>query len=372
METIHQRIKVKDVFNGYQDKNWDGVIGYGGKLDIRPIYQREFIYNPENERAVIDTILKEHPLNLIYWVKNKNNNFELLDGQQRTLSFCRFLDHKYHIELNGEKRYCDTLLKEDLDKIKNYELDVYICEGTEKEILEWFKTINIKGKELNPQELLNATHTGSWLTDAKRYFSKPNCAAKGLGEDYINASVERQEFLETALKWINSGDAQGYMALHRNDPDAKELKEYFASVIEWIKKYFTTYRREMKGVNWGELYNQFKNARLDADKLEKEIAKLMEDEEIGNQKGIYDYVLTRNERSLNLRIFDERTKRRTYEKQKGICPDCKKEGKENKNKKWKFEEMEGDHIVPWSKNGKTIPENCQMLCKRHNGIKNGT
>jgi len=367
MKTIHQRIKVKDVFSGYQDKNWDGVVGYGGKLDIRPIYQREFIYNPENERAVIDTILKEHPLNLMYWVKN-GNNFEVLDGQQRTLSVCRFLDHKYHIELNGEKRYCDTLLKEDLDKIKDYELDVYICEGTEGEILEWFKTINIKGKELNDQELLNATHTGNWLTDAKRYFSKPNCAAKGLGEDYISASVERQEFLETALKWINNGDAQGYMALHRNDANAKKLQDYFANVIEWIKKTFIVYRREMKNVNWGDLYNQFKDAKLDAAKLEKEIVKLLEDEEVGNPKGIYDYVLTRNERSLNLRTFDDKTKRRFYEKQKGICPHCKGE---NKKKKWKFEEMEGDHKKLWSEGGKTIPKNCQMLCKDCHREKSG-
>jgi len=367
MKTIHQRIKVKDVFNGYQDKNWDGVVGYGGKLDIRPIYQREFIYNPENERAVIGTILKEHPLNLLYWVKN-GDNFEVLDGQQRTLSICRFLDHKYHIELNGEKKYCDTLLKEDLDRIKNYELDVYICEGMEGEILEWFKTINIKGKELNNQELLNATHTGNWLTDAKKYFSKPNCAAKGLGEDYVSAILERQEFLETALNWINNGDAQGYMALHRNDENAKKLQDYFASVIEWIEKFFTTYRREMKNVNWGELYNQFKDTKLDATKLEKEIVELMEDEEVGNQKGIYDYVLTRNERSLNLRAFDEKTKRRIYEKQKGICPKCKGE---NKKKKWKFEEMEGDHKKLWSEGGKTIPENCQMLCKADHREKSG-
>lgn len=367
METIHQRIKVNDVFNGYQDKDWDGVVGYGGRLDIRPIYQREFIYNPENERAVINTILKKHPLNLMYWVKN-GNNFEVLDGQQRTLSICRFLDHKYHIEINGEKRYCDTLLMEDLDKIKNYKLDVYICEGTEGEILEWFKTINIKGKELNDQEMLNATHTGNWLTDAKRYFSKPNCAAKGLGEDYINASVERQEFLETALKWKNNGDAQGYMNDHRNDANAKELQDYFSNVIEWIKKTFTAYRREMKNVNWGELYNQFKDEKLDADKLEKEIVKLLEDEEVGNQKGIYDYVLTRSERSLNLRIFDDKTKRRFYEKQKGICPDCKGE---NKKKKWKFEEMEADHIKPWHDGGKTIADNCQMLCKQDNRIKSG-
>ncbi len=367
MKTTHQRVKIKDVFNEYQDKEWDGVIGYGGKLDIRPIYQREFIYNPENERAVIDTILKEHPLNLIYWVKN-GDNFEVLDGQQRTLSFCRFLDHKYHIEINGEKKYWDTLLEEDLNRILNYELDVYICEGREKEILEWFKTINIKGKELNHQELLNATHTGHWLTDAKKYFSKPNCAAKGLGENYISASVERQEFLETVLKWINNGDAQGYMAIHRNDASAEELKKYFANVIEWTEKNFINYRKEMKKVNWGELYNNFKNKNLDSNELEKEISKLMEDEEIGNQKGIYDYVLTRNEQSLNLRTFDEKTKRRIYEKQKGICPHCRGE---NKRKKWKLEEMEADHITPWHEGGKTISENCQMLCKDHNRTKSG-
>jgi hypothetical protein len=366
MKTIHQRIKVKEVFDGYQDKNWDGVVGYGGKLNIRPIYQREFIYKPENERAVIATVLKEHPLNLMYWVEN-DNSFEVLDGQQRILSICRFLDHKYHIELNGEKIYWDTLLKEDLDKIKNYELDIYICEGKEREILEWLKTINIKGKELNNQELLNATHTGTWLTCAKRYFSKPNCAAKD-GEDYISASVERQEFLETALKWISNGDAQGYMALHRNDANAKELCDYFANVIEWIKKTFTTPRREMKKVNWGELYNQFKDAKLDAVKLEKEIVKLLNDEEVSNHKGIYDYVLTRNERSLNLRTFDDKTKRRTYEKQEGICPLCKGE---NKNKKWEFEEMEADHIKPWREGGKTISENCQMLCKPDNRTKSG-
>lgn len=368
MKTIHKKIKVKDVFNGYQDKDWDGVVGYGGKLNIRPIYQREFIYDPENERAVIDTVLKEHPLNLMYWVKN-GANFEVLDGQQRTLSFCRFLDHKYHIELNGEKRYCDTLLKEDLDKIKNYELDVYICEGTEGEILDWFKTINIKGKELNNQELLNATHTGTWLTDAKRYFSKPSCAAKGLGEYYVSASVERQEFLETALKWINNGDAQGYMAIHRNAANAKELQEYFANVIEWIKKTFIVYRgKEMKNVNWGELYNRFKDAKLNADKLENEIKKLMQDEEVTKKSGIYPYVLTRQEKYLNIRAFTDQQKREAYEKQKGICPFC---AGDSKKKKWQIEEMEADHIKPWNKGGKTIKKNCRVLCKDCNGTKSG-
>ena len=362
MKTIHQTIKVKDIFNGYQDKGWDGVVGYDGKLDIRPIYQREFIYDPEHERAVIDTILKGHPLNLMYWVKN-GNNFEVLDGQQRILSICRFLDHKYLIELNGEKRYWDILLKEDLDKIINYELDVYICEGTEKEILGWFKTINIKGKELNEQERLNATHTGTWLTEAKKYFSRPGCAAKGLGEDYINARVERQEFLETALKWINNGDAQGYMALHRKDANAKELQDYFANVITWVGATFTSKRKFMKGVNWGALYNDYKDGKYDTEKIEEETARLILDDDIKKKSGIYPYILTRDEKYLSIRAFSDAERQKVYEKQKGKCVWCKKH--------FEIEEMEADHITPWHKAGKTTTENCQMLCKDCNRRKSG-
>lgn len=360
MKTIHHKVKVSDIFNGYQDNNWDGVVGYDGKLDIRPIYQREFIYKPENERAVIDTILKERPLNLIYWVKN-GNNYEVLDGQQRILSICRFLDHKYHIMLNNEKEYWDTLFKEDLDKITNYELDVYICEGTEKEILDWFKTINIKGKELNKQELLNATHTGAWLTDAKRYFSKPNCAAKGLGEEYINASVERQEYLETALNWINNEDIQGYMVAHRLDANAKELCDYFVNVIEWIKNTFPNRHECMQGINWGSLYNQYGATIYDTAKLEQEIQTLMIDDDVTKKLGIYPYVITRDAKYLNIRMFSEGQKQAVYEKQKGICLKC--------GNCFELKEMEADHITPWIEGGKTILENCQILCRTCNRMK---
>lgn len=360
MKTIHHRVKVSDVFKGYQDNNWDGVVGYDGKLDIRPIYQREFIYKLDNERAVIDTILKERPLNLIYWVKN-GNNYEVLDGQQRILSICRFLDHKYHIILNGNKEYCTTLFKEDLEKITNYELDVYICEGTEKEILDWFKTINIKGQELNKQELLNATHTGLWLTDAKRYFSKPNCAAKGLGEDYINASVERQEYLETALKWISDGDIQGYMVSHRNDANAKELCDYFSNVIGWIKNIFPNHRECMKWVDWGVLYNKYKDIIFDTIELEKEIQTLMIDDDVTKKSGIYPYVITRDEKYLNIRMFTDGQKQTAYEKQNGICLNC--------GNHFELKEMEADHITPWIDGGKTILENCQMLCRTCNRSK---
>ena len=248
---------------------------------------------------------------------------------------------------------------------------IYFCEGTDKERLDWFRIINIAGEKLTDQEIRNAVYTGPWLSDAKLIFSKSNCAACLLANDggqLVDGSPIRQEYLETALSWINDDKIDIYMAKHQHDQNAKELWQFFQDVIVWVRKTFTAYRREMKNVNWGELYNQFKDAKLGAVKLEKEIAKLMEDEEVGNQKGIYDYVLTRNERSLNLRTFDDKTKRRIYEKQKGFCPDCK--GKDKK-KKWKFEEMEADHIKPWHEGGKTTAENCQMLCKPHNRNKSG-
>jgi len=307
--------------------DWEGVHGYGGQLDIRPAYQREFIYEVANEQAVISTILKGHPINIMYWVKNPGGDFELLDGQQRSLSICRFLDHKYYIfDKDGNKIYEDTILADDLDKIMNYELDICVCEGTEGEILDWFKTINIKGKELNDQEALNATHTGKWLSDAKRYFSKPNCAAYGLGKDYINGAVERQDFLATVLKWKSNGDAQGYMAEHRNNADATELWSYYQDVIMWIRAVFTNYRREMNSVEWGELYNEFKDKKLDAEKIETEIRELMQDVDVTKKSGIYPYVLTRKERYLSLRAFDDNMKREAYERQDGICPFCKNTG----------------------------------------------
>lgn len=369
MNTTRKSVKVSELYNGYLDKDWEGVVGYEGKLDIRPIYQREFIYDIPNEQAVMATVLKGHPLNIMYWVQTAGGNYELLDGQQRTLSICRFLDHKYYIlDKDKNKVYVDTLLADDHKKIMNYELDICVCEGTEGEILDWFKTINIKGKELNEQEALNATHTGMWLTEAKKYFSKPNCPAYGLGKDYVNGAVERQDYLSTALKWISNDDAQGYMAQHRNDANANELWEYYNAVIDWIKSAFNIYRKEMDGLNWGKFYNEHKDEKLNSQDLEKQIVALIEDDEVNEKRGIYEYLLTGDERTLNLREFDEKTKFKKYEEQKGICV-AKKAICGNAH--FKYEEMEADHIIPWNKGGKTVYENCKMLCMRDNRIKSG-
>ncbi len=364
MKTLRKTIKVSDLFYGYKDQDWDGVVGYGGKLDIRPAYQREFIYDIPDEQAVIATVLKGHPLNIMYWVQIAKGEYELLDGQQRTLSICRFLDHQYYVfDKDQNKIYVDTMLSDDLERIRNYELDICVCEGTEGEILDWFKTINIKGKNLNEQEALNATHTGKWLADAKKYFSKPNCAAYGVGKDYVNGSVERQDYLATALKWISSGDAQGYMAQHRKDENAKELWEYFNDVIDWIKSVFTVYRKEMDGLNWGEFYNEHKHDKYKPVEIEKRVKDLMSDEEIQKKSGIYEYILTGDEKPLSLRVFGQDIKRAKYEQQDGICPKC--------GKHFEIEEMEADHIKPWHEGGKTIAENCQMLCKEDNRRKSG-
>lgn len=362
MKTTRESIQVRELFNGYLDKEWDGVVGYGGKLDIRPIYQREFVYDIPNEQAVIATILKGHPINLMYWVQNKDGNYELLDGQQRSLSICRFLDHKYYIiDKNGNKVYENTMLTEDKEKILNYTLDICICNGTEGEILDWFRTINIKGKELNEQEALNATHTGTWLTDAKRYFSKPNCAAYGLSKDFVNGIVERQDYLTRALEWVSNNDVQGYMSEHRNDNDATELWNYFNNVIAWIKATFIEYRREMDGLNWGKLYNQYNSIAFDPIELEKQIKDLMKNEEVQKKSGIYEYVLTGNESILDIRTFDQNIKRTKYEQQNGRCAIC--------GEYFTFEKMHADHIKPWSEGGRTIIENCQILCTKDNLLK---
>lgn len=371
MKTTRINKTIREIVDGYEDLDWDGVVGFGGKLDIRPKYQREFIYDLDRQRKVMETVMNRRPLNIIYWVKNKNGNYDLLDGQQRTLSICHFVDHKYTIDdRNGEKAYFDSLSQEDQETILNYELEICICEGTENEIYDWFRTININGLDLKEQEMLNATYTGEWLTDARRHFSKPNCAAYGLAKDYMRGSVERQDYLETVLKWINDDDVQGYMAAHRNDENASELWEYFENVIDWVKQTFRVYRDEMQGLKWGKFYNDYKDMEFNPDELEGKIHTLMQDSEITKKSGIYEYLLTGNEKALNLRAFDDATKRETYEKQNGLCPYCEKEeGGKNKGKRYDFSEMEGDHIIPWSRGGKTTPENCQMLCERHNNLK---
>lgn len=371
MKTSRATITVAQLADGYQDLDWDGVVGFGGRLDIRPKYQREFIYDLDRQRKVIDTVINHRPLNIMYWVQKPNGNYDLLDGQQRTLSICHFLDGKFAIlDRNNEKVYFYSMSDEDKRKILNYELEICICDGSENEIYDWFRTININGLDLKPQEMLNATYTGEWLTDARRRFSKPNCAAYGLAKDYIRGSVERQDFLEIALKWINDGDVQGYMAAHRGDIDASELWGYFESVIDWVRKTFKVYRDAMKGLNWGKFYNEYHDQSFDPDKIEQKVAELMADEEVQRQSGIYEYILTGDEKVLNLRAFDSRDRRIAYERQDGHCPYCDNEvDGESRGKRYDITEMEADHITPWSKGGKTVLENCQMLCQRHNNLK---
>lgn len=361
------KITISEVFEGYKDSAEEGVVAYSGRLDIRPKYQREFVYGEIQRNAVIKTVKHKFPLNVIYWIENSTGNYELLDGQQRTLSICQYVNGDFSIE----NRFFHNLTKEEKNQILDYELMIYFCEGTDKERIDWFEVINTAGEKLTPQELLNAVYTGPWLSDAKLKFSKTNCAAYLLANDggqLVTGSPIRQAYLETTLWWINDEKIADYMAKHQHDKNADELWDYFQNVISWVRKVFTNYRKEMNNIPWGILYNQFKSKKINPKKLEKEISELMQDEDVTKKSGIYEYVLTGKESSLSIRKFTDNMKRDAYEKQEGICSHCKGE---NKKKKWEIEEMEADHITPWHEGGKTTVENCQMLCKEHNRSKSG-
>ena len=358
---LHQ-IPIREVIVGYKDSAEEGVVAYSGKLDIRPKYQREFVYKEKQRDAVIETIKNSFPLNVMYWMIRDDGDYEVLDGQQRTISIGQYVNGDFSLN----DRFFHNLTKEEQDKILDYELMIYFCEGTDKERLDWFRIINIAGEKLTEQEIRNAVYTGPWLSDAKLKFSKSNCAAYLLANDggqLVSGSPIRQEYLETALAWINNGKIEDYMAKHQHDMNAEELWQYFQNVIVWTRKIFTNYRREMSGVQWGELYNEFKDKKLNAGKSEDEIKRLMQDEDVTKKSGIYPYVLTRNEKFLNIRAFTDKQKREAYERQKGVCKKCKKH--------FEIEEMEADHIKPWHEGGKTTAENCQMLCKQDNRTKSG-
>ncbi len=359
MKIEFKEIAVRELTDGYEDNDEAGVLGYSGKLDIRPPYQREFIYKDQQRDAVINTITKDFPLNVMYWAVREDGNFEVIDGQQRTISICQYVEGDF--SFNG--RYFHNLQSDEKEQILEYKLMVYLCSGTDSERLEWFRTINIAGEKLTDQELRNAVYSGSWVTDAKRYFSKNGCAAYGLGSDYLSGSPIRQDYLETTIKWINDGDIEGHMATHQHKPNANSLWLYFQALIAWVQATFPTYRNEMKGIDWGVLYNSFKDQELDPEKLEAEISRLMEDEDVTKKKGIYFYVLDGKEKHLNIRAFSKNQKREAYERQKGNCPVC--------SEHFEIEEMEGDHITPWHEGGKTDAENCQMLCKEDNRRKSG-
>lgn len=356
------KISIRDVIAGYKDSNEEGVVAYNGNLDIRPKYQREFVYTGKQRDAVIETVKNGFPLNVMYWVKTDLGNFEVLDGQQRTISIGQYVNGDFSLN----NRFFHNLTEEEKAQILNYELMIYFCEGTDKERLDWFRIINIAGEKLTDQELRNAVYTGPWLSDAKLKFSKTNCVAYLLANDkgsLLKGSPIRQDYLETVLSWINEGAIEDYMAKHQHDDNADELWDYFQNVVAWVRKTFINYRHEMASVNWGELYNQFKNERLDSTKLEQEITRLMQDDDVTKKSGIYPYVLTGQERYLSIRAFNDKMKREAYEKQKGICTKC--------GEHFEISEMEADHIKPWHEGGKTIAENCQMLCKQDNRTKSG-
>jgi hypothetical protein len=354
-----KEIAARELFDGFQDNAEAGVVGYGGKLDIRPPYQREFIYKDKQRDAVIDTVRRDYPLNVLYWAVREDGHYEVIDGQQRTLSICQYVNGDFSIK--GLAFH--NLQDDQQQQILNYRLMIYFCSGTDSEKLEWFKTINIAGEELTDQELRNAVYAGPWTADAKRYFSKTGCPAYGLASDYLKGSPIRQEYLETAIDWHSQGKIEDYMSQHQHDKNATPLWHYFQSVINWAKATFPKYRKEMKGVEWGTLFNRFQGKPFDTDKLEKQAATLMTDEDVTRKPGIYPYVLDGDERHLNIRAFSENNKREAYERQNGTCPKCKKH--------FELGEMEADHIKPWREGGKTVATNCQMLCKDDNRRKSG-
>lgn len=359
MDITLKELTIRELVEGYEDNNEGGVRGYAGKLNIRPPYQREFVYKDKQRDAVINTLTRNFPLNVMYWAVCADGTYEVIDGQQRTISVCQYVEGDFAFN----DRYFHNLQSDEQEQILNYKLMIYLCSGTDSQKLEWFRTINIAGEKLTEQELRNAVYAGPWLTDAKRYFSKTDCAAYNIGSDYLVGTPIRQDYLETVISWINNGDIEAYMAKQQNKPNANELWLYFQSVISWVKATFVKYRKEMKGVDWGSLYAEFKDAELDSAKLELEIAKLMADDDVSKKKGIYHYVLTRKEKYLSIRAFTENQKREAYERQKGICTVCKEH--------FDITDMEADHITPWHIGGKTSAENCQMLCKEDNRRKSG-
>ncbi len=358
---LHE-IPVRDVAEGYIDNDKDGCCtGYGGKLNIRPAFQREFIYDDDKRKKVINTVRKNFPLNVMYWIRNDSDTFEMLDGQQRTISLCQYVHDIFSID----SKLFSNLTKPEQEIILNYKLMIYICDGDDKEKLDWFRIINVAGIELAPQEMRNAVYTGTWLADAKRRFSKTNCPAFEMAKDYLSGSSTRQDYLETALKWIAKRDnmktIEDYMSKHQHDKNANELWLYFQNVINWVKVIFPKYRREMKGLEWGFLYERFQGNNYDVEELEKKIITLMEDDDVTRNSGIYEYLLGGEEKCLSIRKFTPRMIRAAYERQKGICVKC--------GKHFEINEMHADHITPWSKGGRTTAENCNMLCAACNRSK---
>lgn len=347
-----REITVGQLAEGYKDSGAEGVVGFGGRLNIRPPYQREFIYKDRQRDAVVTTITQNFPLNVMYWADCGNNTFEVIDGQQRTISICQYVAGEFAYMF----RYFHNLTPDEQQQILGYKLMVYVCTGTDSEKLKWFQTINIAGEKLTEQELRNAVYSGPWVSDAKRYFSKNSCPAYNLGKDFMQGTPIRQDYLERVIDWISDGHIEGYMAQHQHDSDASALWIYFQSVISWAKaKFSDKHKKIINSVQWGTLYNRYKDMPLDAAAIDEEAQRLLLDDDVTKKSGIYPYILTRDERHLSIRAFTDSQKLAAYARQNGVCPMC--------GEQFRLEEMEADHITPWCEGGKTVKENCQMLCR---------
>jgi uncharacterized protein with ParB-like and HNH nuclease domain len=366
----------------YNELEGKGLFGLAGKLTIQPEYQRNYIYaesGGNREQAVVESLLKGYPLGLIYFNKVVVNKFEVLDGQQRITSIGRFVTNKFAIMENGNPQYFDSLPAEQQTKIRNSKLLIYECEGTETEIKQWFKTINIAGVPLNDQELLNAIFSGPFVTLAKAEFSNSQNANIQKWSAYIKGNANRQAYLERALNWVSKGEVSGYMSGHRTKTDIKELKTYFNSVIDWVSSVFKDVENEMQGLEWGRLYEQYHSKPYDQTQVSAEVKKLYGDSYVKNRRGIFEFILGGSEelKLLNVRVFDDATKKSVYRKQtetaeaKSIsnCPHCAIGHDANKSKIWKLAEMDADHVSAWSKGGESTAKNCQMLCATHNRAK---
>jgi hypothetical protein len=386
METKLKIYKVSDIVNGfvYNELEGKGLFGLSGKLTIQPEYQRNYIYaDGKKDAAVIKSLLKSYPLGLFYFNNVTNTRFEVLDGQQRITSIGRFTTNKFAIRDEDENMYYFSSLPADKQEtIMESELLIYHCEGTETEIKEWFKTINIAGVPLNNQELLNAIYSGQFVTLAKAEFSNSGNANVQKWSAYISGSAQRQDFLEAALLWVSASkgiDISGYMNEHRKDDNINELTKYFTSVLDWVSGVFTDVEKEMKGLEWGRMYEEYHKNSYDPAKVSKTIQKLLADVYVRNKKGIFEYILggEKKKNLLEIRVFDDATKQSVYKtqtaeaKKKGIsnCPLCAVGHDVNKKKIWDLKDMDADHVTAWSKGGKTEMKNCQMLCKTHNQAK---
>ncbi|MBO4489468.1 MAG: DUF262 domain-containing protein [Bacteroidales bacterium] len=362
MQIELHKITVRELTAGYEDNNENGVRAYGGRLDVRPPYQREFVYKEKQRDAVIDTLTKGFPLNVMYWAVREDGTYEIIDGQQRTISICQYV----HGDFAFNFRYFHNLQPDEQEQILHYELQIYICSGTDSEKLKWFETINIAGEELAKQELRNAVYAGSWVSDAKRYFSKNGAPAAKIGGDYLTGSAIRQDYLETAISWISDGNIEVYMSNHQHDASAAPLWQFFQAVITWVETSFrpTKERKKiMKGVDWGWLYKQYKDKVFDFQEIDNEVKRLILDDDVTKKTGIYPYILTRKEKYLSIRAFTDAQKLAAYERQGGYCADC--------GHHFELSQMEADHITPWHAGGRTVAENCQMLCRECNRKKSG-